>query len=79
MVDTPRHRTVDLGTEFAVEVDADERTEIHVLQGIVEVFTLNGEKTASALRDSPWARRCDRFPAKVWKSIAANARQFVGA
>jgi ferric-dicitrate binding protein FerR (iron transport regulator) len=79
MVDAPRHRTVDLGTEFAIEVDADERTEIHVLKGIVEVFALNGEKTASAPRRLVAGDALRSLPGEGLESIAANARQFVGA
>ena len=79
MVDTPRHRTVDLGTEFAIEVDADERTEIHVLKGIVEVFALNGEKPASAPRRLVADDALRSLPGESLESIAANARQFVGA
>lgn len=79
MVDTPRHRTVDLGTEFAIEVDADERTEIHVLQGIVEVFTLQGEKTATAPRRLTAGDALLSLPGAGLQSIAANAGQFVGA
>lgn len=79
MVDTPQHRTVDLGTEFAIEVDADDRTEIHVLEGIVEVFTLNGEKTVSVPRRLTAGDALRSFPGEVPKPIAADARQFVGA
>jgi hypothetical protein len=79
MVDTPRHRTVDLGTEFAVEVDADERTEIHVLEGVVEVFTLNSEKATSAPRRLVAGEALRSLSGEGFNSFAADARRFVGA
>ncbi len=39
-VDTPYHRAVDLGTEFAVSVGDGDDTEVHVFQGKVELFDL---------------------------------------
>ncbi len=41
MVDTPHHRAVDLGTEFAVSVAADSSSEVHVLDGEVEVYDID--------------------------------------
>lgn len=79
MVDTPRHRSVDLGTEFAIEVNANEQTEIHVLEGIVEVFTLDSEKTASAPRRLVAGDALRSFAGEGLESIAANAQRFVGA
>lgn len=38
VIETPRHRAVDLGTEFAVNVGDDQGAEVHVLDGEVEVF-----------------------------------------
>jgi hypothetical protein len=40
-VDTPHHRAVDLGTEFAVSVGDGDATEVHVFQGEVELFDLD--------------------------------------
>jgi len=40
-VDTPHHRAVDLGTEFAVSVGDGDTTEVHVFQGEVELFDLD--------------------------------------
>jgi hypothetical protein len=79
VVDTPRHRTVDLGTEFAVEVDADERTEIHVLSGVVEVFALNGEQPARVPQRLAAGEALRSLLGADLESIAANASQFVGA
>lgn len=41
-VRSPGSEIVDLGTEFAVVVDADGRTDVHVLDGEVEVSPANG-------------------------------------
>ena len=79
MVDTPRHRSVDLGTEFAIEVDANEQTEIHVLDGIVEVFTLDGEKAASAPRRLVAGDALRSLAGKSLEAITADAKRFVGA
>jgi hypothetical protein len=50
MVDTPHHRTVDLGTEFAVSVAADRSTEVHVLDGEVEMFNMAAGDAPAAVR-----------------------------
>ncbi|NQZ60153.1 MAG: FecR domain-containing protein [Lentisphaeraceae bacterium] len=55
IINTPQSSIVDLGTEFAVSVKADETTEVKVLEGLVEVASAqNGEglllKTGEALR-----------------------------
>ena len=37
-IETDSVRVVDLGTEFGIEVDASQNTEIHVLTGVVEAY-----------------------------------------
>ena len=41
-IETPTHRAIDLGTEFAVDVSADHLTEVHVLDGEVELKGKDG-------------------------------------
>ena len=41
-IETPTHRAIDLGTEFAVDVSADHSTEVHVLDGEVELKGKDG-------------------------------------
>jgi hypothetical protein len=40
-IDTPTTEIVDLGTEFAVEVDDQQNAEVHVFKGVVETRQLN--------------------------------------
>lgn len=40
-VTTPQSEIVDLGTEFGLDVVADGRTDIHVMDGLVEVYSRN--------------------------------------
>jgi hypothetical protein len=79
MVDTPQHRTVDLGTEFAVSVDDRNVTDIHVLEGVVEVFTLKGEHASSEARRLVAGDAVRAVPGGKMVSMAADAKAFVGA
>lgn len=45
IIDTPDSSIKDLGTKFAVCVPTDEPSEIHVLEGVVEVLSREFEKT----------------------------------
>jgi hypothetical protein len=47
-IDTPTQRTIDLGTEFAVNVTDQNLTEIHVIDGEVEVHPLERKPTNNA-------------------------------
>ena len=46
IVDTPTAELVDLGTEFGVDVDAVGKTDLHVLQGTVEVRSVKSDSTS---------------------------------
>ncbi len=42
VINTPRVNVVDIGTRFGVSVEAGGDTEVHVMQGVVEVSRLSG-------------------------------------
>ena len=79
-VDTPHHRAVDLGTEFAVSVGEGDASEVHVFQGKVELFDLDQTRR----RVDASASETLRFGAGLRTSgdgseerIAANSDEFI--
>lgn len=42
VINTPRVNVVDIGTRFGVDVESNGDTEVHVMQGVVEVSRLTG-------------------------------------
>jgi hypothetical protein len=59
-VDTPHSKVIDHGTEFAVGVDEDHKTDISVLEGKVELKNRKGhEKTGSRILTAGQALRVD--------------------
>jgi Concanavalin A-like lectin/glucanases superfamily/FecR protein len=79
-VDTPHHRAVDLGTEFAVSVGEGNASEVHVFQGRVELFDL--DKIRRSVNSS--ASETLRFGAGLRTSgdgsevrIAADSDEFI--
>lgn len=48
LLDTPASRVVDLGTEFAVNVERSGATEVHVMDGLVSYSQANAESAAQA-------------------------------
>jgi hypothetical protein len=77
-IDTPFHRAVDLGTEFAVDVSPDKRTEVHVLEGEVELFDINRPDADSNPRSLQIGGALRSLPGGQVISIAANPDFFVG-
>lgn len=43
---TPKFELVDLGTEFAVDVASDGRSDVHVFDGEVEIYSPDGDRKA---------------------------------
>ncbi len=50
-INTPRMNVVDIGTRFGVEVDAAGNSEVHVMQGEVEVSRSSGNSVSVLLRE----------------------------
>lgn len=44
---TPKFELVDLGTEFAVDVSSDGRSDVHVFEGEVELYLADGKREPS--------------------------------
>lgn len=60
VVTTPEAEVVDLGTEFGLSVSEDGRTDIHVLDGLVEVLPVRGDGEEGIQISEGDARRLDR-------------------
>lgn len=50
-VNTPRLNAVDIGTRFGVSVDGEGNSELHVMEGEVEVSRTSGNAVATRLRE----------------------------
>lgn len=59
-VNTPRLNAVDLGTRFGVTVDEDGNSELHVMEGEVEVSRTSGNSVATVLREGSAVRADNR-------------------
>jgi hypothetical protein len=79
MIDTPHHRAVDLGTEFAVNVAKDHGTEVHVLEGEVELFNIDHDQTDEKPRSLAIGDALRALPNGDVSTMAAAPDQFVGA
>jgi hypothetical protein len=60
VINTPRINVVDLGTRFGVSVDDSGDTEVHVMQGVVEVSRLSGNASPMRLVEGMAVRADDR-------------------
>lgn len=60
VVNTPRVNVVDIGTRFGVAVEPSGDTEVHVLEGVVEVSRLFGNATPWLLEEGLAVRADDR-------------------
>jgi hypothetical protein len=78
-IDTPHHRAVDLGTEFAINVSDDELTEVHVIDGEVELYDLDDKKAAVNRRNLLLGDGVRSVRGGQFDPIPADAEQFVGA
>jgi hypothetical protein len=74
-VRTPAAEMVDLGTEFAVVVEPDGATELHVLEGEVEIRKRNAPRDVRLYKAGK-AVRYDRPDAAKPRPVALNARRF---
>jgi hypothetical protein len=59
-VNTPRLNAVDLGTRFGVSVDGEGNSELHVMEGEVEVSRTSGNAVATLLREGSAVRADNR-------------------
>ena len=58
---TPRFEVVDLGTEFAVDVASDGRSDVHVFDGEVELYSPDGKREVGE-KQVLLGGTCDRIP-----------------
>jgi hypothetical protein len=75
-VSTPKLDLIDLGTEFGVEVGAEERTELHVFTGKVELAQIRHAGASAATRELVTGQGL-RFDEAGIASIPARSGQFV--
>ena len=78
-IDTPHHRTVDLGTEFAINVGDDQQTEVHVLDGEVELYDMDAAEKPTNRRNLLIGNGVRALPSGEVSDIEADAEKFVGA
>ena len=76
---TPTTEVVDLGTEFAVSVGGDGATEVHVLEGLVELHPDGGpdDYREAELLSEGRAVRVDSADPSGFRDIPLAARRFV--
>lgn len=72
---TPGREVVDLGTEFAVNVEPTGATEVHVLDGEVETYPTDRSGTAARWKQGQ-AVRFDQADAPQGRPVAVNAPRF---
>ncbi len=60
VVNTPRLTAVDVGTRFGITVGASGESEVHVLQGAVEVSRVSGNSLPMLIREGGAVRADDR-------------------
>ncbi|MCB1121841.1 MAG: FecR domain-containing protein [Verrucomicrobiae bacterium] len=70
---TPHARAVDFGTEFGVEVSADDQSEVHVFEGIVEVNSILSDEEPVRLV-ARQATRVDKLSNEPQGIVAAPER-----
>jgi hypothetical protein len=76
-IDTPGSSIVDLGTEFGVCVDEQNRSEVHVVQGKVNLIAgLSGKTSQSEIVQQAQARLVDAVNGRV-RSIPFEKYRFV--
>ncbi|MCB1090325.1 MAG: FecR domain-containing protein, partial [Verrucomicrobiae bacterium] len=60
VINTPRVNVVDIGTRFGVSVEENGDSEVHVMQGVVEVSRLTGNAVPVLLQEGVAVRADDR-------------------
>lgn len=65
VVNTPRMNVVDLGTRFGMTVEANGDSEVHVMQGTVEVSRLGGNMAPLAVTEGLAVRADDRTRSRL--------------
>ncbi len=81
-VKTPTATVVDLGTEFGVQVDQNQATEVYVFEGIVAVHQAGPEEGAPATEGQDWAsprRLAAGQSLRMERAEAAVSRGSVGS
>ncbi len=74
-VNTPRMNMVDIGTRFGVTVDSVGDTEVHVMEGLVEVSRSSGNSVGALLREG-LALKADSRPLSDLKPVAYAGDRF---
>ena len=74
-VNTPRLNAVDLGTRFGVFVDGEGNSELHVMEGEVEVSRTSGNAVATLLREGSAVRADNRTRSQLMP-VAYGGDQF---
>jgi hypothetical protein len=78
-IETPTASIVDLGTEFGVEVDAQKRTEVHVIRGVVQLVSGAGSVQRRETLQAGQARRVVGGTGKGATTIATEQLRFDAA
>lgn len=76
VINTPTMNVVDLGTRFGLSTESDGESEVHVMQGVVEVSRARGPSVPLVLREG-LAVASDRRPQGRLKPIVYAGHQFV--
>ncbi|YCM44297.1 FecR domain-containing protein [Verrucomicrobiaceae bacterium 227] len=75
IVTSPGSEVIDLGTEFGLSVDASGQTDVHVLDGLVEVHPSKPNNASSGVTISEGqARRFENSPANTSTAIPLSSR-----
>ena len=75
IVTSPGSEVIDLGTEFGLSVDASGQTDVHVLDGLVEVHPSNPNNSTPGVTISEGqARRFENSPANTSTAIPLSSR-----
>jgi hypothetical protein len=75
-VTSPRSEVIDLGTEFGLSVDETGRTDVHVLDGLVEVLPAQpGDAAGGVTIAEGQARRFDGTPGTASNEIPVASRE----
>ena len=77
-VHSPEVELVDLGTAFGIKVDQDRGTEIHVLEGKVELFDAGTQRASSGKRELKTGEGLRIDKSRSTTAIASSPGQFAG-
>lgn len=76
VVTSPRSEVIDLGTEFGLSVDETGRTDVHVLDGLVEVLPSEQDKSEGSVTIAEGqARRFQSTPGTASNAIPVASRE----